>query len=264
MHGDLSLHGGGAQPTTAAFTVATDRAFLWGLDRGQMGTLAVAVVAMGLWLLPGAIQLLNGPVVSKAGQTDAGVPASAVALVAAAMLFLLPTATRRVAGTEQRRPILTWGEAVSIDWGEILLLGGGLALGHQLVATGLSQWLGDLAVKSLGIHGDIGLTWLFTAAALVLTQVARNTATAAVLCPLAVVAAQQTGASPVAPCVATAMATSLAFCLPLSSDANAVVFVTGRIKAREMAGNGVVSALVGLVVVPPVAIAASRMLAWLQ
>ncbi len=260
VHGDLAL-AGSSPPTTAAFKAVVSRPLAWGLDRGQFYTALVIGAALLLWLLPGAMALFVAS--TDAASTTPGdfMPASVVALLAAACLFVLPAATRRVAGVEQRRPVLTWGEATGIDWGEILLLGGGLALGHQLVATGLSHWLGDLAVRYLALEGDVALTWMFTAAALALTQVARNTATAAVLCPLAVVAAQQVGASPVAPCVATAMATSLAFCLPLSSDANAVVFATGQIEGRHMARNGVIAAAFGLLIVPPVAIAASRLLA---
>lgn len=261
VHGDLQLRGGALPPTTAALNLSETRPFIWGLDRGQAAVLAVAGLALALWLLPGLLTLLLG--LDAAGHralTDA-LPAGVVALLGASLLFVLPAARRRAGGVTLRRPVLSWPEAAQIDWGEILLLGGGLALGHQMVVTGLSHWLGDLTVRALSVTGEWGLTWLVTAVALAITQVARNTVTAAVLCPLAVVAAQQTGTSVVAPCVATAMATSLAFCMPLSSDANAVVFAGGRIESGEMARVGLAAMAVGLLVVPPLAIAMSRLLA---
>ena len=38
---------------------------------------------------------------------------------------------------------LGWREAVRIDWGTILLFGGGLALGDLMFSTGLARWIGE-------------------------------------------------------------------------------------------------------------------------
>ena len=51
--------------------------------------------------------------------------------------FVLPVDWRA------RRFTLTWDEAVRIDWGIVLLYGGGLALGELAFATGLAKAMGE-------------------------------------------------------------------------------------------------------------------------
>ena len=63
-------------------------------------------------------------------------PESVAAMIGAMLLFLLPIDWR------QRRFTLTWEQASGIDWGIILLYGGGLALGELAFSTGLAGWLG--------------------------------------------------------------------------------------------------------------------------
>jgi solute carrier family 13 (sodium-dependent dicarboxylate transporter), member 2/3/5 len=52
------------------------------------------------------------------------IPESVAALIGAILLFFLPV-------SETQRSTITWKEAAQIDWGTILLFGGGLALGDD-------------------------------------------------------------------------------------------------------------------------------------
>jgi sodium-dependent dicarboxylate transporter 2/3/5 len=151
-------------------------------------------------------------------------------------------------------------EAVQIDWGTILLFGGGLALGHQTIETGLSHWIGNLVVHVLGVRSVWALTVVMTCAALLLTQLTRNTVAAAVLCPLAVVTALQIGTSPVAPCIATALATQMAFSLPTSTRSNTIIFATERVRYSEMARTGLWGVVFGVALIPPLTIGVCAML----
>jgi sodium-dependent dicarboxylate transporter 2/3/5 len=42
-----------------------------------------------------------------------------------------------------RRFTLTWDEAIRIDWGIVLLYGGGLAMGELAFQTGLAEAMGQ-------------------------------------------------------------------------------------------------------------------------
>ena len=64
------------------------------------------------------------------------VPEGVAAMIGALLLFVLPVDWRA------RRFTLTWDEAVRIDWGIVLLYGGGLALGALAFQTGLAEALG--------------------------------------------------------------------------------------------------------------------------
>lgn len=261
VHGNLRLSRGDRPPTTKALRIADTRTALWGLDRGQLAAAVVWALCGVAWLAPGMVSMIAGPRDEHYQALQSHLHPGVVALLGAALLFVLPAARKREGEVRAARPVLLWSEAAQIDWGVVLLFGGGLALGHQTVDTGLSQWIGDLAVRVIGPGSAWTLTWLMTAAALVATQVAHSTVTAALLCPLAAVTAVQMGGSPVAPCVATAMATSMAFALPAASDSHTIVSATGLVRPNETVVLGVVGAGLALCLVPPLAMAMAAALA---
>ena len=57
-------------------------------------------------------------------------------MAGAILLFVLPLNWRA------RQFTLKWEEAVRIDWGIILLFGGGLAMGELAFSTGLAESMG--------------------------------------------------------------------------------------------------------------------------
>jgi len=84
----------------------------------------------------------------------------------------------------------------------------------------------------------------------VLTETTSNTAAATMVCPLAIAAAQAAGVSPVAPAVATALAASMAFMLPVSTPPNAIVYGSGCVPITAMLRHGAVLDAVSVVLVP--------------
>lgn len=223
----------------------------WGLNRGQTATLAVICLAALGWVLPGVLELSLDRGAPEVVWLKKALPEAVVAVLAAAALFVLPAAVRTVGGKSRPRPVLTWAEAVQIDWGTILLFGGGLALGEQVFKTGLSSWIGDAVVHATGVNSELGLTILFSTASLILSELTSNTATAAMMCPLAVMTAQQLGLPPVAPVVACGLAASMGFLMPISTAPNAIVYGTGRVPLGLMMRYGIWLDLTGLLVIPP-------------
>ena len=228
------------------------------LDVGQRSTLIALTVAVLGWVLPGLLELALGSGDDTVKLVKKALPEGVVGIAAAALLFVLPATTRSVAGVERPRPVLEWGEASQIDWGTILLFGGGLALGDLAFQTGLSAWIGQGVLEVTGVRSEIGLTVLFSTVAVLLSELTSNTATAALLCPLAVMTSQQVGISPVAPCMAAGMAASMGFLMPISTAPNAIVYGTGQVPLRTMAKTGALLDLAGIVVIPPVVLIVTR------
>ncbi len=211
-------------------------------------------LAVALWLLPGTLAFTLGeghPWAREAFQTF---PEGAVAILAATLLFVLPVRWDKLEFT------LSWREAKAIDWGTLLLFGGGLSLGNQLFKTGLAAKAGESLVTLTGARDVLSLSYLFAFAALVLTETTSNTATATVVCPLAIAAAQAAGVNPVPPTMAAAVAASLAFMLPVSTPPNAIVYSSGLIRVTDMLRHGVFLDLVGLAVIPPLVVFLCRVL----
>jgi sodium-dependent dicarboxylate transporter 2/3/5 len=159
------------------------------------------------------------------------------------LLFVLPLDFRRGEFT------VSWSDAAQIDWGTILLFGGGLALGDAMYSTGLAEWFGRGLVERLGVESGLGLTALFAALAVVLTETTSNTATANMLVPVAIGVAKAAGVDPAGPALAAALGASMAFMLPVSTPPNAIVFGSGCVPLLKMVRHGVVLDVVGLVAV---------------
>jgi sodium-dependent dicarboxylate transporter 2/3/5 len=62
---------------------------------------------------------------------------------------------------------------------------------------------------------------------------------------------QQLGISPVAPVIATGLAASMGFLMPISTAPNAIVYGTGRVPLATMAKTGAMIDLCGMIVIPP-------------
>ena len=166
---------------------------------------------------------------------------STIAIVAAISLFVLP------GGRLGAPPVLTWEEAKRVPWDVILLFGGGLCLAKAFQASGLDE------VIASGLASGSGSSSFVVVAAVVagtvaLTEFTSNTATAAMLMPLLAAAAVAGGQDPLGLMIAGAVACSFAFCLPVATPPNAVVYGSGRLAMRDMILAGLAMNAVAYVV----------------
>lgn len=132
--------------------------------------------------------------------------------------------------------LLSWKELEkSTEWGVLILFGGGLTLSALLSKTGSSAFLADQLVNMFA--GISPLVFLALAVALMvfLTELASNTASAALLIPIFYSLPQsQIGLSPPLLSASIALAASCAFMLPVATPPNAIVYGTGLIQQKQM------------------------------
>ena len=171
----------------------------------------------------------------------AGLSDSSIAVAGAVALFALPAGDRD-------GPLLDWPTAAGIPWDVLLLFGGGFALAEGFQQSGLTLWLGEQlgfleAVHWLLLAFSVALLTVF------LTEVTSNTATASMLLPIVAGLAAAAGQHPLPPMVATALAASFAFMLPVATPPNAIVFASREITIAQMARAGIWMNLVGLVLI---------------
>jgi solute carrier family 13 (sodium-dependent dicarboxylate transporter), member 2/3/5 len=197
-------------------------------SRAERITAASFGLMVGGWLLPDLAQAAGaGWAPALAERLEPG----AVALCAASILFMLP------AGVGQGR-VLSWRDAVQIEWGLIFLFGGGIALGEAMFSTGLAKVLGDGLIGLTGVRGLWSLTATSIALGVVLTEFCSNVAAANMLVPLVIGAAEQLGVSPIPPALGAGLGASCGFMLPVAAGSNALVYGTGQISARAMVRVG--------------------------
>ena len=161
----------------------------------------------------------------------------------ALLLFLLPS------GAPDRARILDAGVLRRIDWGTLLLFGGGLSLGAMMFESGLARALGEAIFAAMPISGTFGIVLAATLMAVVVSELTSNTASASLVVPVVLALAQAAGVDPVKPALAATVACSFGFMLPVSTPPNALVFGTGRVKITEMIVYGVALDVAGVLLV---------------
>jgi len=225
----------------SAEMLARERERLGPWTTGQRSTAIAFLVTVALWVIPGIIALAAGDQSPLYQAINRRVPEAVAALVGAGLLFLLP-------GPDGGRAI-TWEEAVKIDWGVVLLYGGGFALGVLSFQTGLAEALGRGLTAFLPVAGGLGLLFTSTAVAMLLSETTSNTASANMIVPVVIAIAQAVGADPLEPALGATFGASLGFMLPVSTPCNAIVYGSGYVPLRAMMRYGLLLDLVGVFVV---------------
>jgi len=203
-----------------------------GRIRGEELQVAVVfLLAVLFWTLPG---LLDSGLGKEHWLTSFFAPfsLSVVGILAAVILFLLPTPD---GGTN-----LAWSDAQDIDWGTILLFGGGISLGTLLDHSGFALEVGNVVLPvGAGLAFTVCISVFLS---ILLSEFASNTASASVVYPVILATLMQnefSGMTTMLILMAASFGASFGFMLPVSTPPNAIVFSTQKIPLREMIRAGI-------------------------
>ncbi|HSF85647.1 MAG TPA: DASS family sodium-coupled anion symporter [Acidimicrobiia bacterium] len=193
-----------------------ERHKLGGFDRDQLVVLVVfAAVAAG-WVT----------------QTFHGVHPGIVALAGAVALFMLGK--------------LQPDDLSRISWSALLTFGGGLTLGVFLVETGTSDYVAT-RLTGLANWPPLLATLAVAMVTLLLTTVASNTASAAILIPLAIPLAAVLGVPATALVIVVAIASSIDFALVIGTPPTMIAYSTHLYTAGQIFRKGILLDLAGVV-----------------
>lgn len=143
----------------------------------------------------------------------------------------------------------------SIDLKVVLLFGGSLALAKALETTGAGSLIADVIVGALGTTPNpmVLLVVIFVVGC-ALTNFMSNTATTALMVPIATSLAESLGADPRSMIIATVIACSCAYATPIGMPANTMVVGLGGYKFRDYVKAGLpliaVSFVICIVLLP--------------
>jgi sodium-dependent dicarboxylate transporter 2/3/5 len=209
-------------------------------SRGQRSVALAFGVTVALWVAPGVAALVAGEASPLYLGLTRRMPEGVAAVVGATLLFVLP-------GEDGRA--ITWREASRIDWGVVLLYGGGFALGVLSFRTGLAEAIGRGLTTLLPVEGGFGLLAASVVLAAILSETTSNTASANMVVPVVIAIARAADLDPLEPALGATFGSSLGFMLPVSTPCNAIVYGSGYIPLGRMIRWGLALDLAGIVVV---------------
>ncbi|HYC70521.1 MAG TPA: DASS family sodium-coupled anion symporter [Opitutaceae bacterium] len=211
--------------------------------RGETYIAVALGTAIFLWVWPGLMELAGRGQGWGAGWIRAHFPEDIIGLLIGLVLLVLPTDFRKWEMT------LEWHEAVKIDWGTVLLFAGGLSLGGQLFQTGLARELGGAVGAALGTPSLWTLVAVAIGLSIALSEAASNTASANIMVPMMIAVALAQGLNPIPVALATTLACSFGFLLPVSTGPNAQAYATKHVRILTMMRKGIWLDVLGAVTV---------------
>lgn len=214
-------------------------------NRAQVNTMIAFMAAVAMWVAPGILSMILGSKSEIVKAFTEYMPEELVAMIGGLMLFLLPV------DIKQGKMTMTWKDGVEgIEWGTLLLFGGGLAMGSLMYTTGLSTWVGAGLRELMGGNpSELVFVTVFCVAGLLISELTSHTAATNLLAPIAISTALSMGMNPIPVAVGLALAASLGFMMPVSTPPNAIVYASGYIPITKMIKSGALIDLFGIMVV---------------
>jgi solute carrier family 13 (sodium-dependent dicarboxylate transporter), member 2/3/5 len=192
------------------------------LSVGEKRVLIVFVLTAFAWIFRKQLVSLTG--LEELSDT-------VIALLAGIMLFVLP------AGEGNNKRLLIWKDTQRLEWGILILFGGGLALASAIQASTWVTRIGD-GIASMGVNNILLLVLVITFLGVFLTEIISNMALVTALLPLIVAIAAGSNTEFFNLALPLTLGASCASMLPMATPPNAIVFGSGRLTVATMAKYG--------------------------
>lgn len=157
---------------------------------------------------------------------------SIIALFVAISLFFIPV------NWKSNQFILDWNDSKFIDWGTLILFGGGIALSDAMFKTGLAKWIAVSIIEIIGKPSPLIIVLVIAAFIVFLTEVTSNTAVTSMMVPILLSISMGIGIDGKLLGIAAALSASMAFMLPVATPPNALVYGAGYVKISDMIKAG--------------------------
>ena len=190
------------------------------ISRDEVSVLIAFSITILLWVFRLQVNHLTGLALSNAG----------IAIIGALLVFIIPSG-------RGNHSVLQWSDTQKMQWGILILFGGGLALANAFSQAGIIQLIGDF-VKEKGFQATVATPFI-TAVMLFMTELMSNVALVNIFAPLISGVAEGLGVDFLELGVPVALASSCAFMLPISTPPNAIVYSSGYVRVLDMIKAGV-------------------------
>lgn len=137
----------------------------------------------------------------------------------------------------------------SIQWELVFLVGGGILLSEAMIVSGAATEISGAIASMRGSAPLIVIMVVLSLVSLLLTNFISNSATAAILIPIAIETADLLGVPSVPFVMAVALSATIAFITPVGAPSTALIYSTGRVSRGKLVTTGVLAAIPALLIV---------------
>lgn len=213
--------------------------------REQFLVLGVFVFTAAFWILKDLVNKLSGLTIND----------SVIALTGAVLLFVFPSdlnskdnALEADEIVHQHKGLLTWQDTSKMEWGILLMFGGGIALAKQLQSAGLLSRLGN-TLADVTPNNLFLMILIIAAISVFLSEIMSNIAQVIVLSPIVVSLAESLHLSPLILGLPMCLAASCSGMLPMGTPPNAIVYGSGLVPLRTMLKAGLWINMISILVI---------------
>jgi len=132
-----------------------------------------------------------------------------------------------------------------LPWDILLLLGGGFALSNGFSETNFTGFVANNLTSLSSLSPYLAILILSTLVTF-MTEFTSNAAVASIMLPIVASTAVAMKINPLFLMVPTCVSCSFAFCLPVATPANAMVFGTGMITIKDLLKSGLIMNIFGV------------------
>jgi solute carrier family 13 (sodium-dependent dicarboxylate transporter), member 2/3/5 len=205
--------------------------------------LAIFLLTSFLWIFQEPInRIFASPVLNDTN----------VAVFGGILMFLVPVDLSKMDF------LLIWKDTQKMQWGILLLFGGGMCLAEGLKISGiidmLGTWIADQSTFNLG------LILLLIVLTVFLSEVMSNVALVQIFIPVIFGVADGLHIDPVLLALPVTLAASVGFMLPIATPPNAIVYSSGYIRMKDMLKAGL---FLNIVCITVILTAATTLVRWL-
>jgi len=156
---------------------------------------------------------------------------STIALFGVLLMFIVPSG-------KPNQALLDWKTAVNIPWGMLLLFSGGICIAKGFMESGLSEIIGQ-QLAGLNALPLFAMIFILSISVSFLTEITSNTATATLLMPILASAAVANDIPAELLMIPAVISCSCAFCLPVATAPNSIIFSSEQVTIKQMAREGI-------------------------
>lgn len=216
--------------------IVDDRLSLGRFSGGEKGTISVFALMLILWLSnPFWDVILPQSLYHQLAWVDE----YSIGLFGGVLLFAVPVNLR------EKKFLLEWRDTKFVEWGTLLLFGGGLALSDAMFKSGLAAWIATSFIGLVGTPSTLVMLFVIVLLVDLLTEMTSNTAVTSMIVPIVISIALSAGGNPITLAVGAAVAASMAFMLPVATPPNALVYAMGYVSLKDMMRVGLILDMLG-------------------